>query len=102
MLCNDSAMTTAQQVSAGADPIVITADLVTDEHGRPTHTNLNFGGRFGHSAIYHRVFGGIDAARREISDRIEHERQWHERHGRATRVEVTERVNPFSAGERRR
>src|SRR3974390_2121217 len=88
-------MTTSQQVNAGETLIIIIADTVTDTAGRWYHTNLNFGGRFGHSAVFHPIYGArqIDSAH-EVALCIDRERSWHLKHGRQVRVEGSEYVNP--------
>lgn len=72
-------------------PIVeLKAETVIDRHGMPLHTNLNFGGRFGHSAIYHSVCGGTAAqAMQEVAIRLDANRDWHIKQGHTVIIETT-------------
>jgi len=78
---------------AEAEPVQLRADTVLDRHGRALHSNLNFGGRFGHSAIYHPVFNGTrEQADHEVALRLDAMRDWYLRQGRP--VEIVGRTYP--------
>jgi hypothetical protein len=65
------------------------------------HTNLNFGGRFGHSAIYHALHKGRVAADQETAARLDEARDFWISRGYTVRVVGCE-VDPSQDGPGRR